>query len=244
MQSSTMINRQHGINSEYFDNINTQEKAYWLGFIWADGNITKTTPRASGPNRLRIAQKWQEREHLESLKTELNADYNIKPISHDNGCVVGQLDINCRELCKALQNMGYDVKNKRIHLPNIPTNLMQHFIRGYFDGDGALSLYTQTVKQWTIRKQELSITGNIHLMTEIKNVLNNSANVTPTVKLKYYKRSPDTASIRYGKISDILCIYNYLYKDATVYLTSKHQKFVDFLRLRGLQSNALRIPCK
>lgn len=228
MQSLTMINRTHTVNANYFQNIDCPEKAYWLGFLWADGNIQKTSPRSSGPNRLRIAQKWSEKHHLEKFKTAICADYPIKPISHPGNHTVAQLDINCRPICSDLQKLGYDVKTKRIHVPNIRPELISHFIRGYFDGDGSLSLYTQNIKQWTVYKQEWSITGEKHLITEIKTVLTKNAGVTADVKLKSYKKSPTVASVRYGKKSDIANLYAYLYKDATVYLESKHQKFVDF----------------
>lgn len=228
MQSSTMINRRHTIDPYYFDNIDTQEKAYWLGFVWADGNIAKTSRRSSGPNRMRIAQKWSERHHIERLKTALSCDSIIKKISHDGGHDVAQLDINCRPLCAALERLGYDVKAKRIRIPPIPNHLIRHFVRGYFDGDGCLSIYTQQVRQWTICKQEWSLTGQKELMSEIKDTLTANAGTTPTVKLKGYKRSPDVASLRYGKKSDVVKLYGYLYEKATVYLPSKHLKFVEF----------------
>lgn len=106
---------------------------------------------------------------------------------------------------------------------------MSHFIRGYFDGDGCLSLYEQHVKQWTIRKQELSITGQEQLLQEIKHILTKNAGTTPTISMKFYKKSPNTVSLRYGKKADIYSLYNYLYQDATVYLETKYQKFIDFI---------------
>lgn len=228
MQSSTTINRKHTVNANYFKNINTQEQAYWLGFIWADGGISKTTTRASGPNRLRISQKWEEKHHLDAFQKTIQSDYEITPVTHKNGHVVGQLDINCRPLCEDLQHLGYDIKSKRIHIPTLQDDLIHHFVRGYFDGDGGLSLYTQQIKRWTVCKQEWSITGNKHFMQEMKILLTKYANVTATVEMKYYKKSPDTASVRYGKKDDIKKLYNYMYTDATVYLQSKHQKFEDF----------------
>lgn len=228
MQPSTMINRHHPIDYQYFQNIDTEQKAYWLGFLWADGCISKTGTRGSGPNRLRIAQKWSEKAHLDNLQKELNTDYSIKCVHHPDGHDVAQLDINCRPLCEALEKLGYGVKTKRIHIPTIPTDLVHHFLRGYFDGDGCLSLYTQQIKRWTVFKQEWSVTGQKVLMKEIQNVLTAQAGTTATVKLKTYARSPDVASLRYGKKADIAALYDYLYENASVYLDSKHQKFVDF----------------
>lgn len=224
-----MINRTHNLDISYFDEINTPEKAYWLGFIWADGNITKTSKRSSGANRLRLTQKWTEKQHLEKFKQAINADYEIKPIYHANDKTVAQLDINCRPLCNALSLLGYDVKTKRTSLPQIDQDLIPHFIRGYFDGDGCLSLYTQKIKKWTVNKQEFSITGSKIFIEKIKKILTENAHVTPEIAIKFYKKSQFSASVRYGKISDIVKLYEYLYQNANVYLETKHQKFVEFL---------------
>lgn len=56
MQSSS-INRKHTLNEKYFDKIDTEHKAYWLGFLWADGSISKTATRCADYNRLTLAQK-------------------------------------------------------------------------------------------------------------------------------------------------------------------------------------------
>lgn len=245
MQPTATANRRHTLDPTYFNVIDTEEKAYWLGFLWADGNISKTSTRSSGPNRLRIAQKWVERQHLELFKTAMKTDYAIIPVYHENNNVVAQLDINSRPLCETLQNLGYGSKTERITMPRIQKNLIPHFIRGYFDGDGGLSLYFQQIKKWTVPKQEFSITGQTPLMNEIKTVLTNDAGVTPTVKLKRYKRSPSVSSIRYGKKSDIVKLYRYIYENASIYLDSKHEKFVDFFSRYasdGLQPDALRVP--
>lgn len=228
MQTSTQINRKHTLNDRYFDNIDTQEKAYWLGFIWADGSISKTTKRSSGPNRLRVTQKWSERNHLTTFQDTLHSDYSIVKVPHAGGHDVAQLDINCRPLCAALEQLGYGPKTIRIHVPDLCPELLPHFMRGYFDGDGGLSLYTQKIKKWTVNKQEWSITGDSVLITEIQDILSRDANVTPTVQLKPYKRSPNTKSLRYGKKNDIVLLHEYLYKNATVYLQSKHDKFIEF----------------
>lgn len=207
MQPSTKINRKNTVGDTYFDKIDTQEKAYWLGFLWADGSISKTAKRASGPNRLRITQKWSEKAHLEKFRDALSSDYEIDRAKSRSpyGDPPAQLDINCRPLCESLKRLGYGTKDVRIHIPKIPKNLMRHFIRGYFDGDGCLSVYTQQMRQYTILKQEWSITGKEPLLEEIKAVLSRDAGTTPTVSMKPYKRSPGTKSLRYGKKSGHLC---------------------------------------
>lgn len=228
MQASTQINRTHVLNDRYFSSIDTQEKAYWLGFIWADGSISQTTKRSSGPNRLRVTQKWPERTHLEAFRDAIGSDYELIRVPHVGGHDTAQLDVNSRPFCEALEKLGYGPKTVRIHIPAIDPTLLRHFIRGYFDGNGGLSLYTQKVRKWTVFKQEWSITGNETLIAEIQDILSRDAGTTPTVQLKPYKRSPGTKSLRYGKKADIALLHEYLYENATVYLESKHEKFVEF----------------
>jgi len=228
MPSSTPINRRHTLDETYFDNIDSQEKAYWLGFLWADGNISRTAKRAAGPNRLRLAQKWSEKDHMEKFRTAIASNAPIARIPHEGNHDVAQLDINSRRICDALTKLGYGKKDARTSIPNIPHDLVKHFIRGYFDGDGCLSIYTQTVRKWTILKHEWSITGNEDLLAAIQSILTADAATTATTKLKAYTRSPHTRSLRYGKRDDIVKLYHYLYDNSSIYLDTKHTKFVDF----------------
>lgn len=73
------INRKHTINNQYFDDIKTQEQAYWLGFLWADGSINKTTKRCSGKNRLTVSQKETEKKQKRNICKNLQTVYNPIP---------------------------------------------------------------------------------------------------------------------------------------------------------------------
>ncbi len=232
MQSSIYkINRKHTVNAQYFSQIDTPDKAYWLGFLWADGSISKTAARCSGPNRLRLAQKAAEREHLQLFLDTIEASYPIVEIHHASGAIVCQVDINSRPLCMALEQHGYGLKADRTDIPSMPKDLLRHFVRGYFDGDGCLSLYEQVVKKWTIHRQEWSITGSPALIEKIQALLNQETMVSQRVQLKTYRRTDKAVSLRYGRKSDIEALFEYLYQDAQLFLPSKHNKFVEhFLR--------------
>lgn len=225
-QDIYQINRKYTVNAQFFDKIDNEEKAYWLGFLWADGGLTKSATRCAGPNRLRLAQHKRDLCHIKAFAQALQTNYPIRKAPKD----IMQIDINSRPICKALINLGYGSKDERTNIPAIPNALIPHFIRGYFDGDGCLSIYQQHVKQYTINKQEWSLTGNEELLLNIKHVLEKQANVTPTVKMKHYKRTSKAVSLRYGKKTDIERLFKYLYIDcrATVYLQRKYQKFQDY----------------
>lgn len=99
-------------------------------------------------------------------------------------------------------------------------------------------------KQWLVNRQEWSLTGNPIFIKEIQTILNQETTVSQSVRLKSYKNTNKAISLRYGRKSDIDALYHYLYDNCTVYLNSKHQRFIDFYSRQsksGLQSNALRI---
>lgn len=222
------INRKHTVNHHYFDQIDSEEKAYWLGFLWADGSISKTATRCSGKNRLTLSQKIKEIKHLKKFADALHSDSSIQIREPMPNQKIAVLHINSRLLCESLENIGYGNKQDRLNIPKMPKKLLRHFIRGYFDGDGCLSIYEQKVKQWTIHRQEWSLTGPQRLIENIRDILNQQTTVSPSVKIKTYARTNKAVSLRYGKKADIDTLYHYLYDDATIYLDNKHQKFVDF----------------
>ena len=229
------INRKHNVNAAYFSDIDTQEKAYWLGFIWADGSINKTAPRCSGPNRFTLSQIETESDHLQTFIQAIECSYT--PVLRDRDRTPGKrtlvLNINSRPFCMALENLGYGTKEQRTGIPPMPQELLHHFIRGYFDGDGCLSVYEQN----HTRRQEWSLTGNEKLLVEIQKILNAETSVSKNVKLKRYKRTTKAVGLRYGRRSDIPALYEYMYKDATVYMESKHRKFEMFFQREHAAQN-------
>lgn len=230
------INRKHNVNATYFSDINTQEKAYWLGFIWADGSINKTAPRCSGPNRFTLSQIETEADHLQAFIQAIECSYT--PVLRDRNRTLGKrtlvLDVNSRPFCMALENLGYGTKEQRTDIPPMPQKLLHHFIRGYFDGDGCLSVYEQN----STRRQEWSLTGNEKLLVKIQNILNLETSVSKNVALKRYKRTTKAISLRYGRRSDIPSLYDYMYDGATVYMESKHQKFEKFFQREQAAQNS------
>ena len=229
MLSSHDINRRHSLNTHFFDTIHTENQAYWLGFLWADGSWSKTAPRCSGPNRLNLSQKLSEVNHLQLFLDTIDADYPIRQLNNGYGSGSAMtVNINSRPLCISLERLGFARKDQRIHIPPIPSSLLHHFVRGYFDGDGCLSVYQQTIGNAVINRQEWSLTGHPEFIANIRRLIEQNVDVSHRVKIKTYKRTDKAVTLRYGRKSDIVALYDYLYQDATVYLDSKYQQFVEF----------------
>ena len=72
------------INYNYFDEIDTENKAYWLGFLFADGSITtpfrvnKDGSIKNGIYRIEISLKEDDKDHLDKFRKELNIE---KPLN-------------------------------------------------------------------------------------------------------------------------------------------------------------------
>lgn len=126
----------------FFKNIDTEEKAYWLGFIFADGWISKHKRGCA----LGIQLGIKDYNHLKKFNKSING--NIEVAVGEHVCSLGEKKtvkhclIRCysKEMVEDLEALGVN-QNKTYtenHIPDIREDLKIHFIRGYFDGDGCL----------------------------------------------------------------------------------------------------------
>lgn len=132
--------RIYKVNENFFKCINTEEKAYILGFICADGHIER--------DRLNITISIKDRDILEKIRYAMHSNHPIKEVQRTNpykktnreNLILSELMIGSVELVKPLFNMGLTT-NKTYTLNGdilkyIPKYLIRDFLRGYFDGDG------------------------------------------------------------------------------------------------------------
>lgn len=123
-------------NEYYFYQIDTAEKAYWLGFLYADGCVHSTNYEIS----INITDK----EHIEKFQKAIGAINHQITITEDkrfaNAKTLYQFSIKDKQLHSDLIKWGCIPQKtfKLSSIPNIPRNFISHFLRGYFDGDGSL----------------------------------------------------------------------------------------------------------
>jgi hypothetical protein len=210
---------------DFFQEINTEEKAYFAGFIAADGNIRKDFLK------MRIELNIKDKEILEKFKTVLGSDLTIKEHFRPNNhsCY---LDLNSKKICTDLSKIGI-IPNKSlildINFDLIPQELTRHFIRGYFDGDGSINCYTRQNKNY--KEWELSFIGTEKFLCKIQEKMN--------ITHKLYTCGNNW---RFGikKKQTISEIIDFLYQDATVYLERKKEKAQLFKALNDYQAATLK----
>lgn len=214
--------RKHSYNEKFFEKIDTEEKAYWLGFIYADGCVYESTDKKS--YRLQINLKLSDYKTLEDFQKTIGSNYKIqeKQINNSMACL---LKINSTKMCKDLMSLGvFPRKSLKLNFPSkevIPVELQSHFIRGYFDGDG--SIYKIKGKQhFTI-----DICSNESFLQDIEKILLDKG----MEKFNYSKHAKSKAiSLRTSKDKNVIDFYKYIYKNATVFLKRKKNKYDEFIR--------------
>jgi hypothetical protein len=149
-------------NPSYFDQIDTPEKAYWLGFIVTDGCVRGF---ASGSLRLVIKLARKDRGHLEILHRDLQAKRPIrdteewtKPPGSDEHKLrpASTLDVCSPQIVNALVSHGVIPRKTNTVEPwNGPADLMRHYWRGVIDGDGTFGTYDGEAKMGLCGSQAL-----------------------------------------------------------------------------------------
>lgn len=211
-RNNNIGSKTHFFNENYFENIDSEEKAYWLGFIMADGCVYEGTENTF---RLQINLKYDDVSHLNKFQKAIGSDYSIQRKEIGNS-VAAILKINSTKMCNDLIKHGVVPKKSLIcEFPNINENLYRHFIRGVFDGDGSV---TATLGEKFSKNVE--IVGSVSLITSIANILN----------LKYYKSNgrDHVLTVKASSNESIIYLYNYFYENSTVYLQRK-KKVYDIL---------------
>lgn len=209
--------RTYRINEKFFNEINTEEKAYILGFIMADGGIY-----INNAHRLYFSLSYKDIEILNKIQAAMESNYDIKIIEQSNSfskSTIVRLTIYCKEIIDDLLALGFDNnKTGNEFIPDINPALIRHFLRGFFDGDGTIfkSRGYDTV----------GFTSSLDMLNAISELLSKELSID--IK-KIYTESGNKQAYRlyYSKQEEVYKIYNYLYDNATIYLERKKDKFVD-----------------
>ena len=206
-----------GVDIDFFSKIDSEEKAYVLGFIYADGYI-------SG-KYFGFKQSAKDKEILEKIRTALKSEHKIGEYVNNNGYGQGNnycsLIISNEKMVADLQKLGVVFnKSKIIQFPSeeqVPAFLLPHFIRGYFDGDG--SIYR--IKQGN--SYGVSFTGTEHFLTGVSKFF--QANGIETIAQVSKYPNKDIYEYKIGGRNNIKMIGKVLYNKATIYMSRKKKLF-------------------
>ena len=222
-----VINYQNRLrcNETAFDKIDSEESSYWLGFLYADGNIS------SIGNRLEIHLAIKDLFHLEKFKKFINLSTEIRSGIDSKGYGFCHLSVRNKHLWNTLNSLGCcPQKSLILKFPNQnifkgnKKELMRHFIRGYVDGDGCLSLYKSY--NGSIRT-ELSLVGTKEFLEYINKLFKNRG----YIRNKSCKNWENKAySLQFSNVPSRK-IARFLYENSNIYLERKYNKYLEFCSL-------------
>lgn len=198
------------VNSNSFNSINTQEKAYWLGFLYADGNIHQNKKGYYG---LELGLKESDLKHIEKFKSFLQSKHKIKYRKETKSYRIMFQD---QVLCKDLIKLGC-VPRKSLILTfpteeQVPKEFQSHFIRGYFDGDGFIRKKSKNNNSINI-----NILGTFNFLKGlIVNITLNKINI-----IKKDKRHNNNTFFIDLSGQNARNFKEYIYKNANIFLERK-----------------------
>lgn len=199
-------------NEYYFDSIDTEEKAYWLGFIFADGCIMSNT------YSFELTLGLKDKNHIDKFIRSINYSGKIYTKKHSVSCC-----LRSKHLWTTLNNYGCTPKKSlTLNFPELTIfknrDLLIPFIRGYFDGDGCITQHIHP----NIVSPHISLLGTKKFLEELINNININGN------FRHDKRHSDnTFSLNFCKESGIKFI-NLIYSNSNIYLDRKYSKFLFF----------------
>ena len=200
--------RNYFLDIDFFENIDTPEKAYILGYFYADGyvNINK------GNADLCLNQKDT------NILTTIHETVGGKLFSCKRDMI--KLSFYSKKICEDLTKHGcHQNKTFTLIFPEITSTLYSHFIRGYFDGDGC---FHKSGKYGGV----VSFAGNLNFLNSLSKILSE----TLDIQLRPIEKRKSIGYLKYHSRADLQKIYNYLYKDKGVfYLDRKFSKYTDML---------------
>ncbi len=215
-KSQSELQRKYSIQENFFDKIDTEEKAYFLGFLFADGynDIKKKA--------VTLSLKEDDREIVLKLNNLLQPDKPLHYIdmSFDNRGYANsknqyRLTVSNVHISEQLNILGCG-KNKTVNLEfpkNLNAKLIHHFVRGYFDGDGSVS---------NGKTYKIDILSTVSFIKELQIILLNELNLGITkLNRRWLDRESNVRSLQISGRLQCIKFKEWLYRDATIFMERK-----------------------
>ena len=208
-QGITIVNKQNENerSSHIFETIDSEEKAYWLGFLYADGYIGTNT------NHVELTLQTSDAQHIQKFADFINFTGKIQ-----RNKIKTRISFRDKIMHNDLIHLGCSPqKSLDLKFPSedqVPIGFLKDFVRGYTDGDGYLGVSKKG-------KPRLEFTCGSEVF------LKSMCRIMQWKKHKIYddKRSNAKSLQYYGQ--DAYEILKALYKDSNIYLDRKYKKFIE-----------------
>lgn len=228
-------------NHTFFSQIDTEAKAYFLGLMYADGNVI-IGKRGDHVARIRLVR--DDEAILRTMRDLASPGQPLRYSFPNRGRETAGLTMNSKQMVHDLIRLGC-VPNKSLILrfPTheiVPQHLFHHFIRGYFDGDGCISFYQ--LKPTYFPCATIAFESSPDFCTVMKEWLRQTLNIGCSLIRNGQSNSRGIHVI--GNLQ-ICRLIDFMYKDATISLERKRrrcERFVKAYRSKPKQRSGVLPP--
>ena len=230
--------KKYEYDETYFSQIDTPDKAYWLGFIYADGFICKSE---NGNPVLGIT--LAEPEPIEKIKIALKSNLPIRSYKKVNGysdkSIEYKVAFHSKQMVEDLEKWGcVERKTFKLKFPDfLSEELIPHFIRGYFDGDGSVFLHINKANNKEYVSLGAQFSGIHDFLFDMKQHFT-FLNKEDKCLYQDTRKETNCWRIQLNSIIRTLKLYHYMYKDCPqeICLSRKREKFENFIKDRGSET--------
>lgn len=213
----------------YFEKIDTERKAYFLGLLFADGNVQNEKGNSWS---IGLSLMKEDKYLVEEFAKEIKTDLSVKEYLNNTGFQRkdGEPHIECRlvvhskKMADDLGRYGI-VPRKSLIVSTIPTiskELLPHFIRGFMDGNGCITYnYSHNIKNIRV----LFYSTNA-FCSSLKELLEKEDIICSSI---YNQKEYKVSFFSCNRKESIKKLYDYLYSDSTIYMKRKKKKIDEFI---------------
>lgn len=210
------------VNTDFFKTINSEESAYFLGFLYSDGCVQTT----NNAYTMSLKLKSDDQYILEKFRDIMSPS---SPIKTTNVGKYSYFRINQKQVCEQLISHGC-VPNKSLILQfpkTVPQELIRHFLRGYSDGDGCI--YKNRFKNKKTINTIWKIISTKQFCQQSAKIIKEQLDINCSQSLSRPKTNQITTTLSVGGNQQVKKLLDWMYQDATIYLTRKYEKYLEFI---------------
>lgn len=225
LRDQSHCHQKYQIDENIFENIDTQEKAYWLGILTGDGWVTDR-------NEFGLSLQEKDKDHIDIFKIFLNSTHPIKIYKNRNkkdgsSSISHALKINNQKIVSDLKKYGIKPnKTLNIEFPNISDEFLASYMLGLVDSDG--SIYLKNHYKKDIKLLNFNFIGPTEFVEKFQEKLIKHCQVSKT-KLGTQKHTNFVRTVEYAGYKNIYKIIRFLYSNSTIYLSRKKDIGVNYL---------------
>lgn len=214
--SMSIVRRKYNIDDNYFEVIDTPNKAYALGMIFADGTISKNG------NYITISLQERDKSILEALNNEYGGNRHLTFINYNskNSNWQNQYSFSvCSKKMKddLIKHGAIPNKSLALEFPkDVPNDLIKHFIRGYFDGDGYISK----------KEDRCELISTEDFCKKLSLIVKEKLNINSSIMYCHNQKDKPTRSFQIAGKHQVKNFLDWIYGDAELFMERKYDLYI------------------